>query len=135
MAVARRGHPALRRPASMKTLRDGAFVALRPRVEGENPVAGIQEWWRLNLNRELEVSEILEVLMVASQSDLFGLIPRSMMKIAHGVFGLRALLAGPRTVSVPIKLVWHASRETDPAHAFLRKQLALASKDMVPRVS
>ena len=133
VAVARHGHPALRRPQSMKTLKDGAFVTLRPRAEGENPVAGLQEWSRLNLNHALEVSEVLEVLMVAAESDLFGLIPRSMMKIAQSLFGLRALQAGPRTVSVPVKLVWHESRTADPAHAFLRKQIALSTKDVVPK--
>jgi len=79
------------------------------------------------------VSEFLEVFMVAGQSDLFGLIPRSMLKFAQDAFGLRALRAGPKRISVPIKLVWHASRETDPAHAFLRKQIQLASSDVVPR--
>jgi LysR family transcriptional regulator, transcriptional activator for leuABCD operon len=135
VAVARSGHPALRRKRSISELRKGAFVSLRPRVEGEHPVAGIREWQRLELNDVLEVSEILEVFMVTGQSDLFGLIPRSMMKFAHDVFGLVPLRAGPKLVPVPIKLVWHESREADPAHAFLRKQMQLASGDVVPRGS
>jgi DNA-binding transcriptional LysR family regulator len=135
VAVARHGHPALRRTRSISELKKGAFISLRPRVEGEHPVAGIQEWQRLELNYVLEVSEILEVFMVARQSDLFGLIPRTMMKFAHAVFGLRPLRAGPKIISVPIKLVWHASREVDPAHEFLRKQMQLASNDVVPRGS
>ena len=135
VAVARSGHPALRRTRSISELKKGAFVSLRPRVEGEHPVAGIREWQRLELNFVLEVSELLEVFMVAGQSDLFGLIPRSMLKFAHAVFGLRPLRAGPKIVSVPIKLVWHASREADPAHAFLRKQIALACRDVVPHGS
>jgi len=135
VAVARYGHPALRRTRSISELKKGAFVSLRPRVEGEHPVAGIREWQRLELNFVLEVSELLEVFMVAGQSDLFGLIPRSMLKFAHAVFGLRPLRAGPKIVSVPIKLVWHASREADPAHAFLRKQIALACRDVVPHGS
>jgi len=135
VAVARYGHPALRRTRSISELKKGAFISLRPRVEGEHPVAGIREWLRLELNYVLEVSEILDVFMVVRQSDLFGLIPRSMMKFAHDVFGLRPLRAGPKIVSVPTKLVWHASREADPAHAFLRKQMQLASDDVVPRGS
>ena len=135
VAVARYGHPALRRTRSISELKKGAFVSLRPRVEGEHPVPGIREWQRVGLNFVLEVSELLEVFMVAGQSDLFGLIPRSMLKFAHAVFGLRPLRAGPKIVSVPIKLVWHASREADPAHAFLRKQIALACRDVVPHGS
>ena len=132
VAVARSGHPALRRVRSISALKKGAFVSLRPRVQGEHPVAGIREWQRLELNYVLEVSEILEVFMVAGQSDLFGLIPWSMLKFAHRVFGLRPLQAGPKKVSVPIKLVWHASRDADPAHAFLRRQIQRASGDVVP---
>jgi DNA-binding transcriptional LysR family regulator len=135
VAVARSGHPALRRTRSISALKKGAFVSLRPRVEGEHPVAGIREWQRLELNYVLEVSEILEVFMVAGQSDLFGLIPQSMMKFGHDVFGLRPLRAGPKKLPVPIKLVWLASREADLAHAFLRKQIRLASSDVVPRGS
>ncbi len=135
VAVVRSGHPALRRPQTIGELRKGAFVSLRPRVEGEHPVAGIREWQRLELNCVLEVSEFLEVFMVAGQSDLFGLIPTSMLAFAREAFGLRSLRAGPKRIPVPIKLLWHATREADPAHAFLRKQIQLASRDIVPRGS
>jgi DNA-binding transcriptional LysR family regulator len=133
VAVARDGHPALRRPASMQTLREGSFVALRPRVEGEHPVAGLREWQRLNLQVALEVSEILEVFMVTSQSDLFGLIPRSMEKIARSALGLRPLGVGPKSVPVPIRLIWHAHRDADPGQAFLRKELGAAARKIVDR--
>ena len=135
LAVARHGHPALRRIRTIKDLRNASFVSLRPRIEGENPVPGLQEWSRLKLNRALEVSEILEVFMVAGQSDLLGLIPRSMLKFARDRFGLRVLPVGPHSAPVPIKLIWHESREADHGHAFLRKQLALASNDIVPSKS
>ena len=114
---------------------EGAFVSLRPRIEGQHPMAGIREWRRLELNYVLEVSEFLEVFMVAGQSDLFALIPRSMTKFARDAFGLRPLRAGPKNVPVPIKLIWPVARELDPAHAFLRKQIQLASGDVVPRSS
>ena len=132
LAVARHGHPALRRVRSIKELRKASFVILRPRIEGENTVPGIQEWMRLRLIRALEVSELLEVFMVAGQSDLFGLVPRSMLTIARENFGLRDLSVGPHTAPVPIKLVWHESREADQGHAFLRRQIGFASRDIVP---
>ena len=126
VAVARNGHPALKQVRSIKDLKRGAFVILRPRIDGEGAVAGIQAWSKLHLNRALEVSEILETFMVVSQSDLFGLVPRSMLHMARENFDLRALPVGPRAAAVPVKLFWLASREADPAHAFLRKQIALA---------
>ena len=135
VAVARGGHPALRRTRTLAELKRGSFVSLRPRVDGEHPVPGVRVWRQLELKNVLEVSEILEIFMVASQSDLFGLIPRSMVKFAGDFFGLCPLRAGPRNAPVPIKLVWHRSREADPAHAFLREQIALAANDVVPRGS
>jgi DNA-binding transcriptional LysR family regulator len=131
VAVARSGHPALRRTRSVADLKKGVFVSLLPRVEGENPVAGIEEWSRLKLNFALQVSELLEVFMVAGQSDLFGLIPRSMMRIARDVFGLRALPVEMTAKAVPIKLVWSASRGGDAGHAFMRKQISVAARAVV----
>ncbi len=133
VAVARGGHPALRRPASAKILREGKFVTLRPRIEGEHPVAGLNEWRRLNLEIALEVSEILEIFLVASQSDLFGVIPRSMEKVARNLFGLRTLRESTLAAPVPILLIWHASRDADPAHAFLRMELGAVAKAIVRR--
>lgn len=133
VAVARSGHPALRRLRTAADLAQASFVSLRPRVEGEHPVAGLREWQRLRLHYVLEVSEILEVFMVVRQSDLLGLVPVSMLGFAREVFGLRPLRAGPRILAVPIKLMWHADREADPAQVFLREQLRLAATDVVPR--
>jgi DNA-binding transcriptional LysR family regulator len=133
VAVAREGHPALRTRASMKVLREGRFVVLRPRVEGEHPVPALREWQRMNLHVALEVSEILEVFMVVSQSDLFGLIPRSMAMLARHALGLRSLGVSPKVSTVPIKLFWHASRDADPAHAFLRKEIAAIAAKIAKR--
>ena len=133
VAVARTGHPALKRPPSISELRKGAFVGLRPRVSGEqHPVPGIREWRRLGLHTALEVSEFLEVFMVASRSDLFGIIPTSMLKFGGECFGLKPLHTGPK-VTVPIRLTWPVARERDAAHEFLRKQIQLATNDVVPR--
>jgi DNA-binding transcriptional LysR family regulator len=133
VAVARDGHPALRRPASAKILREGKFVTLRPRIEDEHPSPGIREWRQQNFEIALEVSEILEIFMVASQSDLFGIIPRSMEKVARNLFALRPLRESTQAAPVPILLIWHASRDADPAHAFLRKELGTVATAIVQR--
>ena len=71
--------------------------------------------------------------MVASQSDLFGLMPRSMEKVAREVFDLRTVGWAPKSPPLPIKLYWHASRDADPGQAFLREQLVQAAKEVVRR--
>ncbi|WP_298933835.1 LysR family transcriptional regulator [uncultured Ramlibacter sp.] len=127
VAVARQDHPAIRRVRTEKELVALDFVALRPRVEGESLIPGIQEWGRMKLNMVLEVSELLEVLVISSQSDLAGLIPRSMLKLARDTFALRALPVAVTSKTFPIKLFWTPSRTSDPAQMFIRKQIQLAS--------
>jgi hypothetical protein len=110
---------------------DYEFVSFRPRVAGEHPLPGVREWQRFKLKIALEVSEIVEVLMVANQSDLCGLIPLSMQGVAREFFGLRPMPMSPKSGPTPVKLVWHASRDADQGHAFLRKQLAIAANDAI----
>jgi len=91
VAVARRDHPAALKVRHERDLRSLEFVGLRPRIDGDSPVPGLQEWLRLKLNFAIEVSEILEVLLLTSQSDHVGLVPKSMLKLARDAFQLRAL--------------------------------------------
>ena len=133
VAVARKDHPAIKKARSQNALNALSFVALRPRVEGESLIPGIQAWSRLRSNVALEVSEFLEVLVVASQSDLVGLIPSSMLKLARESFQLRALPAAVTTKTIPIKLFWITTRTTDPAQMFIRKQIESASRAVTGR--
>ncbi|MBS0452606.1 MAG: LysR family transcriptional regulator [Proteobacteria bacterium] len=133
VAVARQDHPAIHKTRTKKALNALTFVALRPRVEGGSLIPGIQEWSHLMPNMALEVSEFLEVLVVASQSDLVGLIPRSMLKLARESFQLRALPVAVTTKTIPIKLFWTTSRSADPAQIFIRKQIESASRAVTGR--
>ena len=54
-------------------------------------------------------------------------------KLPASLFGLRPLRDSTKAAPVPILLIWHASREADPAHAFLRKELAAAATAIVQR--
>ena len=133
VAVARQDHAAVHKARTQKSLTALSFVALRPRIEGESLIPGIQELSRLRPNTALEVSEFLEVLVVASQSDLVGLIPRSMLKLARESFQLRALPVAVTTKTIPIKLFWTTSRTADPAQMFIRKQIESASRAVTGR--
>ena len=130
IAVARKGHPAFRAPVSLKTLQAGRFVGLRPRTDERGGPAHIQAVRHHKLNVVLEVSEILEVFLVARESNLFGLIPRSMEHVARHAFRLSTLRGFPRAPTLPISLYWHSSREADPGHLFMRKELGAATTDV-----
>ena len=130
LIMARRGNPALRYQSTDQVARSAEFVTLRPRVEGEHPVPALREWQRLGLRIALEVSEFIEVLMVAGGSDLLAPVPFSMERVGRGPFALRPVTAMRRIAPVPVKMIWHPARDRDPAHAFLRKELAAAVGDV-----
>ena len=133
IVVARDGHPAFSASVSLKTLQQGEFVGLRPRTAENAGPAHIQALRDHKLDIVLEVSELLEVFLIASESNLFGLIPRSMEHVARRAFNLRRLWQFSRAPTLPIGLFWHASREGDPAHTFLRKELVGATADVIER--
>jgi DNA-binding transcriptional LysR family regulator len=131
VAMAHQGHPALRQRSFRTVLESAEFVRLRPRVEGDHPIPAVRQWQRLNLTVALDVSEYIEVLMVAGQSELLALAPRSMEKLARDTFALRVLPSTPKTRPIPIKLIWHRGRDGDPAHVFLRQHVLACAKQVV----
>ena len=131
VAMARRGHPVLRLGASSRTLQSVEFVILRQRVEGEHPVPALRELRRLELRVALEVSEFIEGMMVAGQSDLLALVPRSMRRTARAMFGLRTFHGLTEMPAIAIKLIWHNRNDRDAGHAFLRKQLIVSANHLV----
>jgi DNA-binding transcriptional LysR family regulator len=132
VAVARRGHPAIRRAKSRKALLAWKFVTLRPRIDsGDHPLEGMREWQLLGPTVALEVSEFLEVLAVAHQSDLIGLVPRSLAEAARNVMKVQVLPGVPGVAPFPVRMIWRASRGADQAHRFLRDQVRAAAKEVV----
>lgn len=133
VVVARRGHPVLKGPKTRKALAAAAgFVSLRPRLDpNEHPLEGIREWVRLEPKVALEVSEFVEVLVVAAQSDLLGIVPLSLAMAGSRALDLQVVAATPRLKSFPVRMVWRTSRNVDSAHRFLRDQVRGVMKDVI----
>ena len=131
VVMARTGHPALRQRDAGAIARAGTLATLRPRVEGEHPVPAMRELIRLPFRDRLEVSEFIEVLLVAGSSELLAPVPVSMEWLGREAFGLRRVAAIAPIAPIPIRLVWHRSRERDPAQVFLRAELAATVRGVV----
>ncbi len=121
--VARAGHRILRDPKPRQALRTSEFVRMRTTVPKETHPEGMRMWEWINPLVVLEMAQILESLMIASQSDLLTLAPICMLGVARKQFDLRSVQWTPRGPKIPVSLIWHASRNGDEAHAFLRTQL------------
>jgi len=131
--VARKGHPSLRARNTLKALvARWKFVRLRPRVNlDETPLEELRAWTRLNPAIALEVSELLEVLMVVSQSELLGIVPWSLAERARPILGVQVVPGMPRTGAIPVRMVWRSGSTADPAHKFLREHVRRAARTIV----
>lgn len=127
VAMAHRRHPLSGQALTLRSLRDCKVVSLRARLQGELRPAGIREWAQRIGQPVLEVSELLEVLLVVSASDMVGLFPESFAKLARRHFDVEPLQLRPAAAAVPVRMVWHERRDADPGHQFLRQQLAAAT--------
>ncbi|MBK7661210.1 MAG: LysR family transcriptional regulator [Betaproteobacteria bacterium] len=131
-AMVRSGHPALAGGKRRPPVVGWPLVRLRPRTDWSAlPVGGVKEWLALGLRVGLEVSEMLEVLAVASRSDMVGIVPTSLASIARRDFGLEAVPGLPASPSIPVWMVYREARRAEPSHAFLRERLAAAVRDFV----
>lgn len=131
--IARKGHPCLKARNTLKALvAKWRFVRLRPRVNlDEVPLEELRAWTRLNPAIALEVSELLEVLMVVSQSDLLGIVPWSLAERARPMLGVQIVPGMPRTSPIPVRMMWRAGGTRDAAHRFLRDQVRHASRELI----
>lgn len=128
VAMARQGNPLLRQRSLPRILETAQFVSLRRRVDGDYATPALIAWQQIRPRIVLEVSEFIEILLVASDSDLVGPVPFSMEKMARRMFDLRTLAPVPRWSPIPIRVIWHRRRDADPAHTFLRDQLCASAK-------
>jgi DNA-binding transcriptional LysR family regulator len=107
------------------------FVSTRNRLPLEQVWVLPEALRHLPVNRLLMMSEQLEVLLAASRSERIAIVPLSLGRVAGDSFGLEMLPLSPASPEIPVNLVWHQSRNADPAHSFLRGQLISAVHTVV----
>jgi len=131
LLLARHGHPALQAKSLNEVIETCKFVVMRNRIPGSDvqtlPAA------QNNVHDYLIMSEQLEVLLTASRTDYIGVTLRSLLKLAEESFSLEALPLSPPAPDVPIYLIWHHNRHSDPAHIYLREQLVIAVQQLKER--
>jgi DNA-binding transcriptional LysR family regulator len=124
--VARHSHPAFQATTIENAVEHYKFVAIRKRLQGFARLHLPDSLWQIPANQLLELSEHMEVLLATSRTERIGVVPQSLVNLGKETFGLEQLPVSPNTEEALINLVWHKSRDGDPAHAFVREQLAAA---------
>jgi DNA-binding transcriptional LysR family regulator len=127
--VARNGHPSAKTGATIKDLQEQKLVALHPRRhQADHVPQAIWEFFKLELNITLHVSELLEIPAIVASSNLLGNFLASMGPLMEKALGLQILTIPLELPAVPIYAVWHESRRNDAAHRWLREIVAATAE-------
>lgn len=124
--LARRDHPANKAKNIEEIAAQYQFVAMHKRLPSFAQRFLPALLLNLPAKQLLELSEHMEVLLTASRTDRIAVVPRSLGILARATFGLEPLAVSVHKDDFQVHLVWHKSRDSDPAHAFLREQLITA---------
>jgi DNA-binding transcriptional LysR family regulator len=118
--VARGDHPSVTAGVTIEDLRSAGFVAPHRRREIEHLPEALREFYKLEFQEAVRVSELLEIAVVVASTDLLGALPSSMGPLVEKHLGLRVLPIPLDLPAIPIYLIWHETRRNDAAHRWLR---------------
>lgn len=119
--VARRGHPRIGNRLTLERYLAERHVVLRPKSPEEVRLAVRQKLHDLDRDIMLEVSSTLALAVIVSETNALGVMGRALAVKLAKKLGLEVY---PPPVALPtadVYLVWHRTRDADPAHAWLRK--------------
>jgi DNA-binding transcriptional LysR family regulator len=121
--VARKNHPRISSAATIESLGKERFIGLHRRRGIDHVPLALQKL-DLHFHEAVRVSELLEIPMVVASTDLLGLMPLSMGPLIEERLGLQVLAIPLELPALPIYMIWHESRRSDAAHAWLREVVA-----------
>ena len=133
VAVVRARHPRVGRTLTLR-----AFLAL-PQIRVTYPGdvrSGLVDVILAGLGRERDVAvtvaNMAPVPGIVARSDLLGLAPESLAREWSRLHALRILDPPIPLPDLPLTMVWHESRQSDPAHAWLREVIAKEFSEPAP---
>jgi DNA-binding transcriptional LysR family regulator len=120
VAIARKGHPALRRGLTLATYvgQQHVMVTSRRRGPGLEDIA-LSEQGRTRRIR-LRCRNYFAALRVVAETDLLLTMPGRQAPVLNASFGNQILPLPVKTPRLDLFLFWHASADRDPANRWLR---------------
>ncbi|MFT4288604.1 LysR family transcriptional regulator [Nocardioides sp.] len=108
-----------------------AFVSLRHAVAGSQaaPTPAVRRLRELGLRHEpvVKAAGLLPLASIVAGTDLVAVVPSRLAARLGPATGTIAVPAPFPATEIVETMWWHASRELDPAHAWLREQLVAGS--------
>jgi DNA-binding transcriptional LysR family regulator len=125
--VARKAHPALKRKLTLDTFCELDYVMVSPEGGG---FRGVVEPLLESRGRErrvsLSVPHFLLVPEVVRRTDMVALLPSRLIK--EDTRHLQVLTPPLQVPGFSMAIIWHERTHSDPAHSWLRSQVALHSQ-------
>jgi DNA-binding transcriptional LysR family regulator len=126
VCVLRRDHPVLKK--SSRRLDAETFVALsHVQIAPRGTRGGVVDDWLARAGKTrrvaLRVADFLVAPLVVSESDLVLTLPERVARRFAEPFGLRVVEPPEDLPGFSIWQIWHQRRQSEPAHAWLRKLL------------
>jgi DNA-binding transcriptional LysR family regulator len=122
ISLARRGHPQLREPLTLKAFLEASHVVVRP--EGRTHDLFERELQKRGHVRRirLEIPHFLSLPTLVASSDLMATVPRD-IGLAFARLSKLRTLEPPLNVGFDVKQYWHGRARNDSANAWLRQQV------------
>ncbi len=121
VVVARRDHPRIRSHLTLENYLAERHVVLRPKSPEEVRLAVRQKLHDLERDVMLEVSSTLALAVIVSESNALGVMGRALAVKLADKLGLNVFPPPVTLPSADVHLIWHRTRDKDPAHRWLRE--------------
>jgi DNA-binding transcriptional LysR family regulator len=130
VCVVRRGHPVIAGGLTPERFAALSHVTIVVTGRGEAPVDVALA--RLGLARRVAVRlpHFLVAPMLVAESDMILSLPRRLAQRVAALVPLVLLELPIETGPLPMSMIWHERRQDDPAHAWLRRQMADAVREV-----
>lgn len=128
--VVRRDHPRVKRRLTLKQYLElpHALIGVGPR--GGGPVDSALAARGAERRVMLRIGSFLAAPLIVAQSDLLLTLPERLARMFTGVAPLVVHRPPIELRAFPAVQMWHERRQRDPAHAFLRRLVADAAREV-----
>ncbi|MFO0588149.1 MAG: LysR family transcriptional regulator [Polyangiaceae bacterium] len=126
--LARRGHPALKRPWDLDAWLAHPHVVVRTGTSGPGFIGAALERAGKRRIVGMTAPTFLVAPFVVAESDFFFAAPRELSRGLARKLGLVMLELPLPVPKIPVAAVWHERMHADPGHAWFRERVAIAAK-------
>ena len=130
VSLARRGHPALRRPLTVDAFAALGHVLVAPRGEPGGPVDDALAARGLRRVVAARVGSFLAGPVLVADSDLVITLPERMARVLASGLALEVFEPPVALPSIPYHCGWHEAQQRDPVHRWLREQIVAAAASL-----